>query len=176
MKIRKTLRKSLLEHFPVRLFTASETLDCVVVNLSDKLMIVNAITDFEFDGYIAIETDSVTEVRCDIHEQLELRILNNNNELLKHMTNDIPVSSSLHDLVTYFLGSSIWPAFTVREKKHDAFYVGPIIAVEDECFALKAYDDVGNWEDTYKLRFIDVRKVIWNNRYLRNFNNYMRQQ
>jgi hypothetical protein len=87
---------------------------------------------------------------------------------------------SLVDVLRELQQRDIWPGIEIvwedDEGPESAYYLGPVVYVEDELFGIHCYDGVGEWEEVYEIEFGDLFKISIDDSYTKHFNAYMREE
>ena len=181
MSLAAKYRKSFEDKWAVRFKTLHPDGDAyngIVVLLRRMFVVLKAISDFEFDGFVVLPKRVITGYRDSDFEALENEIIQK-----KYILNELRAPNwlwtclTLRDLLETLERHRIWPGVEVlfNDGKESAFYLGPITEVKAETFSLYCYDGAGHWEKEYKMDYGDILKIQFGDKYSRYFNKYMKQ-
>ena len=175
MGLKKKYQKSLDEQWCMRFNTRHPDGDNyvgVVTHIKPKFIALAELRDFEFDGVEILPKKFIKGYRDSKYQKCANELIRENGEVSKLQPLEwLDECETIRDVITQLYEQGIWPGV---ERLYDkGFYIGPITEVAKTYFALYCYDAAGYWESNYKLKYRDICRVNFGDRYGRNFNAYM---
>lgn len=182
MGLGENIRKSLEDRWLMRFDTNHPDGDAfhgVVTVVQRGFIALREDRDLRFDGIIVLPKHVLDGSRNGgyekcvnaIHRQAEDLDAAQGPEWLGGCKTVADVLAALHE-------RDIWPGIEVVFEGDDgpqsAFYVGPIVGVEDDHVLLHCYDAHGEWEKIYEIGYDEIFKVVFEDDYTKRFNAYMR--
>ena len=170
--------KSLKEKRTIRICTThpdGDNYDGVVLHKTKEIIIFHEIIDFEFNGIQIFPLSFVKSIKDDKHDKCANKIIRHNGQYKKiSRVNTFSKSVNITDCLEIIKKRNIWPAIEIVKGKTSHLYVGPIIKIDDKDLLINCYDAAGKWECNYKLNINKIVKVEIKSKYLKHFNNYMK--
>ncbi|MBK8465596.1 MAG: hypothetical protein IPL32_07165 [Chloracidobacterium sp.] len=181
MGLSQKYKKSLDEKWCMRFKTLhpdGDAYDGIVLHLSNELIALGEMRDFEFDGINVFPRNAIKGYRDNKFDRCCNQILFGNGQLKRlRVAKWLNACETFNQLALVLMKRDIWPAVEVVFKDGDrALYVGPIVEVKNKHFSINCYDAAGKWEKVYRLKFNEVFRFEFGSKYTNHFNNYMRQK
>ena len=179
-KFRKSLEEKSLIRFRTNHPDGDHVTGIVTANQRD-FVVVREAYELSFDGILVLPKRTLTGYRDSKFERCANRIVRHAGEIRKARS---PVwlnrCETLVDVLNEFQQRDVWPGVEIvwdgEEERESAFYVGPVVYVEEDLFGIHCYDGVGAWEDVYEIEFDDLFKITIEDSYTKHFNGYMREE
>ena len=175
----KKLNKSLEDKCCIRIETNhvdEDEYNGIVIHLTNKMVVLYVVDNFEVDGVIAIPRNRIKGIRSSKFEKCEDIILRNNGEIkkikkIKWLSN----VTDMKELLGNIKKRKIWPIVEIEHKENVySLYIGPLKSLRNRKFDIHCYDATGEWEEEYSLSYLDIFKVEFDSKYAHHFNNYMK--
>ncbi len=185
MSLRAKLQKSLDEGWCMRFRTnhpKEDTIDGVVTAIRRDFVVLREERDFVFDGVVIMPHRSIIGFRDGKFERRSNEVLLHAGEMRRARS---PIwlerCDSLREVLHELEQRDIWPGLEIVWNDEDdgtlsAFYVGPVLDVDDDSFHLHCYDAEGVWEDPYELAIDELFQLSIDDRYTKRFNAWMRAE
>ena len=184
MSLASQIRKSLEDNWVTRFHTNhpdGDDLDGVVIQIQREFIVLREDGDLRFDGVLVVPRRVLTGCRDGAVEKCW-------NAIHRHL-GDLSEASSpewmgscktMADILRELQGRDIWPGveilFEGDDGRDSAFYVGPVVRVDDDEFLLHCYDAEGAWEEVYEIGLDEVFKITFGDSYTSRFNDFMRSR
>ncbi len=179
MGLGKKYRKSLAKQWAMRFKTHHPDGDFyygIVTHIKPNFIALTELRDFEFDGVEILLKKFVKGYRDGKYEKCTNELIRESGEITKFQPLQwLDKCESIRAVIGQLYEQGIWPGIErlYDKGKKSAFYIGPITEVAKTYFALYCYDAAGYWESNYKLKYRDICRINFGDRYSRNFNAYM---
>ncbi len=175
--IRAALSMSRKKKSVIRMRTSlpdKDVFDGIVLHVTRSIVVFRQIADLELDGVVFLPFGKISSVRVGKFEEATGKVLGFNGELKKLQKLPwIKKISTFRELMKVLSRDNFWPVVEMNHKGESALYIGPILQTTTRWFYLYCYDATGKWEKGYTLRYNEISKVEFYDRYSHHFNNYM---
>jgi hypothetical protein len=174
-KYKKSLKKNWFMRFQTR-HPEGDNYDGIVTQIKSEFIVMRGIDNFEVDGVLVIPKKSIKGFRDEKFERCYNQILREN-KVLKKVRSPLWLNAceTLADVMAQFMKRDIWPVIEVIRNKNAELYIGPITDIAKKNFHHWCYDATGKWENEYELRYNEIFRIEFNDKYSNYFNAYMRR-
>jgi hypothetical protein len=153
--------------------------DGVVTHIQKNFIVLRVQRDFVFGGIVVLPKKVIKGYRDGKVDQCF-------NEILRHSGNIKDAKSphwldhctTLQQILERVQKKDIWPIieilYKLDRKTETDFFIGKITRIEKDAFWIYDYDAEGKWQKEFQIRYDEIFRIGFNDRYSRYFNAFMR--
>lgn len=146
---------------------------CFPVAMSEKLVLLANVYDFNIDGYKIIRTQDITEVFCEDAEDFNEMIIRKEGILDNFAPKPLDVSG-IKTVLNHFLKNSQNIIIQCEGYDESLFYVGVLKAVNKNDIELKTFDGCGVWDkEITRIPYKKITCISYESRYLNILSKYL---
>lgn len=187
MSLARQFHKSLENQWLTRFETDVPPMDHftgVVVLVQRGFVVILESTELAWDGFEIVPKGIITGFRDAGYEACANAIHRHRGEIDAATCPDwLGSCRTLRDVVTAMQARDIWPGIEVvfeSDEEEDgvdtAFYLGPVVDVDEDTFSVHCYDATGAWEGVYVLAYDEIVRICFDDTYTTRFNAWMRAE
>ncbi len=150
---------------------------CYPLLMSDKLLLIQYLYDYEVDGYMIVRLKDITSVRSGDLERFSESIIKNEG-IIEDIKN--PFFQSVENWNEVFgklrvMGNNI--IIECESTDHSKFYIGEIIDIHEKSISLLNFDGLGEWdEEPTEILYSDITSISFDKRYINIISKYVKQK
>lgn len=144
---------------------------CFPIALSDKLVLLANVYDFNIDGYKIIRTQDITEVFCDDAEEFNEMIIRKEGIV----DNFKPIKLDVSNIKAVFKQLSDRCIIVQCEGYEESlFYAGTVCAINKNDIELRTFDGCGVWDkESVHIPYKKITCISYASRYLDILSKYL---
>ena len=150
-----------------------------VLELGRDLVLLHQFHDFYPEGYTALRVADIKRVRSGEHERF-WEAMFRGKDLMERV--GIPYEVPLDDFRSLLAALDgrgqhvIIECEDRRTEEYDEFYIGRIVALEDETVSIRYFDSMGRWdEEPCIIACGDITKIQFDTPYINTMSKYLRE-
>lgn len=148
---------------------------CYPLWLTDQLVLVANVYDFQIDGYKILRTDCITEVFCGQAEAFNERIMQAEGVRVNRESALEPLPSFKH-VCMQLKERNETTIVQCESYEESRFFIGRILEVRKTEVLLRTFDGLGIWdEQPIAVPFSDITCVAYGGRYATIISKYLRE-
>jgi hypothetical protein len=153
----------------------SNVIYCYPLLMSNKLLLIQYLYDFQVDGYMIIRLKDITSIRSDDLERFSESIIKNEG-IIENIKN--PSFETIEDWLEVFkklksMGNNI--IIECETIDNSEFYIGEIIDINKKSVSLLNFDGIGEWdEEPTKINYSDITSISFGKRYINIISKYVK--
>jgi len=154
-----------------------ESLSTIPIAVSDQLLIVEYLYDFNFDGFKVLCMNDISKIKRGKVEEFHDKILISEGLIVKEeLMSDIKTNTWFDFFESMLDKRKMIDISLERVNKGRTFFVGKIVSVKKEYLEILEVDIVGNWyKDVTQIFYENITLVSFANRYCEILNKYCSQ-
>lgn len=151
-----------------------------VIKYNEKFLMIADTCDYEYDGYIIIKWENISEIEYNERAVFESKIIKNENGK-PNTDNVIDIKlDSYKTIFTYFFDRNenitiycdSCSEKYVDENTTTTLNIGKIVEVCDEYIRFNRFDGLGKWYPENKIYYKDISQILFRDRYTRIMSKY----
>lgn len=158
---------------------AGDDVDGVVLHNARNFIVIKEMINLDFDGIVILPKKILKGYRDGKVEKCLNRILMFNGNIKKaRMPRWLNKCNSIPEIIQQLMKRQIWPSVEIvwelDGKIESDFFIGPITQIDDNEFWIHDYEATGRWGYEWFIRFDEILKIKFEDRYSNAFNEFMR--
>lgn len=153
----------------------------IPVALSEELVVLHTLRDFEPDGYCAVPLSRIRAAKSREYEQAydrvceKLRIVDQVHPPAVESDSLLPLCNTLRRAGKFVIIEALdSPEDAEAEEEANVFFIGKLTGLSDSALALHNFDATGAWDAApTSLRLSQVLSIQWDTRYLGAWQRYL---
>jgi hypothetical protein len=150
-----------------------------VLGLGRDLVLLHQFHDFYAEGYTALRVADIKRVRSGEHERFWEEMLRGEGLMDRvGIPHDVPLDD-FRSLLTTLHGRGqhvIIECEDPRTADYDDFFIGRIVALDDETLSIRCFDSMGRWDDEpCIIAYGDITKIQFDTPYINTLTKYLKE-
>lgn len=153
--------------------------DGIVTHIQKNFIILRNEGDFVFDGVLVLPKKVIKGYHDSKVDRCHNDILRFSG-IIRNVKSPqwLDDCTTLKQILEKIQKKDIWPIietmYKLGRKLKTKFYIGKLTRIEKDTFWIYHYDAAGKWQKEYQIRYDDIFRIEFNDRYSRYFNAFMR--
>jgi hypothetical protein len=143
----------------------------VIAGESKSLVLLHEVDEFQFDGYMVIRRQDITNSYSDASDEYSTRIMKQEGlwERIPRRIKQLPLHS-WKSLLDQFVGQVV-----ILENEPDSeFLIGPVQKTNRTGVVIRYFDGCGNWTGNCPILYANITCMKFENRYINLHAKYLR--
>jgi hypothetical protein len=178
LEIRETLQKCIENSYQVHITRCKidkNPIDCFPLIMSQDLLLVQYIYDFELDGYKLVRIKDMTSIISGKSERFSEFILKEEGILNQIKIPSFPILDKWVNVFRNLKSLEQNIIVECESTESNIFYIGKIVQVMKSSLLLLYFNELGEWDkEPTKIIFKDITSVSFDTRYINIISKYVK--